>query len=128
MKNDLSAVEKLRRNVGPYISSPGDRFGIFLVTKFRTTLHIMVCEACDEMPWDHVSVSGVKSGRGHTPTWDEMCYVKDLFFDEAETVMQLHPPKSEYVNYHNHCLHLWRPLDGNIPHPPSIAVGPKGGM
>ena len=54
-----------------------------------------------------------------------MCWVKDLFWAAEEAVMQLHPPKSEWVNNHNYCLHLWRPLDGNIPLPPSIAVGYK---
>jgi hypothetical protein len=23
--------------------------------------------------------------------------------------LQFHPAKSEYVNLHNHCLHIWQP-------------------
>ena len=73
------------------------------------------------MPWEHVSVST----KHRCPTWKEMCFVKDLFWSPEEAVMQLHPPQSDWVNNHNFCLHLWRPLDGNIPLPPSIAVGFK---
>lgn len=54
--------------------------------------------------WDHVSVSY----RKRTPSWDEMCKVKDMFFNDDETVVQYHPKKSEYVNTHEHCLHLWK--------------------
>lgn len=54
--------------------------------------------------WEHVSVSYPR----RCPTWDEMCKVKDLFFDKDETVVQFHPKKGEYVNLHPYCLHLWR--------------------
>ena len=56
------------------------------------------------------------------PTWDEMCAIKDMFFGEDERVMQFHPPKSEYINNHPYCLHLWKPVDTEIPHPPMICV------
>lgn len=68
----------------------------------------------DEGEWDHVSVSLPN----RTPTWEEMCWVKDLFFEPSEVVMQLHPAKSEYVNHHPNCLHLWRPHNKRIPLPP----------
>jgi hypothetical protein len=54
-----------------------------------------------------------------------MCFVKDLFWDAEEPVMQLHPPKSTWINNHPHCLHLWRPTGAPIPLPPQIAVGLK---
>ena len=54
-----------------------------------------------------------------------MCKIKELFFEDEEVVMQLHPKKSEYVNNHEHCLHLWRPIDSEIPIPNSILVGVK---
>lgn len=54
--------------------------------------------------WDHVSIAYPN----RCPTWDEMCKVKDLFFDKDETVVQFHPKKGEYVNLHPYCLHLWR--------------------
>jgi hypothetical protein len=73
-----------------------------------------------EYSWEHVSVSGQK----RTPNWQEMCFVKDLFWGDEECVMQLHPPKSQYVNLHPHCLHLWKPMRVHIPVPKSILVGP----
>ena len=77
--------------------------------------------------WEHVSVRAYRyDGRqSRTPTWDEMCYVKRLCWDDEDVVMQLHPRKSEYVNNHPHVLHLWRPLEAVIPEPPSIYVGVK---
>lgn len=75
--------------------------------------------------WEHVSVSARNSKTARTPTWKEMCYVKRLCWDPEDVVMQLHPKESEYVNCHPHVLHLWRPLDAEIPTPPSVFVGPK---
>lgn len=72
--------------------------------------------------WDHVSVSRTDE---QTPTWDDMCMVKRLFFSEDETVVQYHPKESEYVNFHKNCLHLWKKQDYEFPLPPSIFVGPK---
>ena len=75
----------------------------------------------DGAGWDHVSVSLTDPKK--TPNWREMCYIKDLFFDEEETVIQYHPPKSEYVNVHQGCLHMWRPHDREIPLPDKDMVG-----
>lgn len=44
------------------------------------------------------------------PTWDDMCVLKDIFFDDEEEVYQIHPKKSEYVNLSENCLHLWEPI------------------
>lgn len=71
--------------------------------------------------WEHVSISL----ENRCPNWGEMCYFKDLFFEDEECVMQLHPPKSNYVNNHKYCLHLWRPLETTIPMPSSLLVGIK---
>lgn len=70
--------------------------------------------------WDHVSVSPKNQKR--TPTWDEMCAIKDMFFEPEECVVQYHPPKSDYVNNHPYVLHLWRPQVGEIKRPPIIFV------
>lgn len=68
--------------------------------------------------WDHVSISY----RNRVPTWDEMCKVKDLFFDPEETCVEYHPARSEYVNCMPYCLHIWRWQDGDMPKPPKILV------
>jgi len=76
--------------------------------------------ASDGELWEHVSVSlNVR----RTPTWAEMCHVKNLFWDSDDCVVQYHPPKSEYVNNHTYCLHLWRPIGAEIQRPPSYMVG-----
>lgn len=72
--------------------------------------------------WEHVSVCP----RNRLPDWDEMCQIKDMFWDEDECVVQYHPPKSEYVNNMRNCLHLWKPVGIEMPIPPSIMVGIKG--
>jgi hypothetical protein len=54
-----------------------------------------------------------------------MCFVKSLFWDDEESVMQLHPPKSQWVNNHPYCLHLWKQDSVEIPLPLQIMVGVK---
>lgn len=76
--------------------------------------------------WEHVSVTPIK--KRITPSWDDMCILKDIFFNEDETVVQYHPAKSEYVNNVPNCLHLWRPINDVMPTPPSIMVGLKKGQ
>jgi hypothetical protein len=71
--------------------------------------------------WEHVSVSAER----RPPTWTEMCFVKDLFWSETECVIQYHPPKNEYVNFHPNVLHMWKPISMTIPMPPLILVGPR---
>lgn len=68
--------------------------------------------------WDHVSVSL----RGRCPKWQEMCFIKDLFFEDDEVAIQYHPRNQEYVNIHDHCLHLWRPQNVLLPTPPTYFV------
>jgi hypothetical protein len=69
--------------------------------------------------WEHVSVSTP----GRVPNWQEMCFVKELFWAPDDVVMQLHPARAEYVNNHDFCLHLWRPQGQVIPTPPKYLVG-----
>lgn len=71
--------------------------------------------------WDHVSVSLPN----RCPSWEEMCFVKDLFFEPHEVAIQIHPARSEYVNHHPFCLHLFRHQTKSIPTPPSWMVGPR---
>jgi len=85
------------------------------------TLKIMASDG-DGMPqtegWEHVSVSL----EGRTPNWKEMCFVKDLFWDDDEMVIQYHPKKQDYVNHHGYCLHMWRNKNVEFPMPPRILV------
>ena len=78
--------------------------------------------ASDMLGWEHVSVSRAD----RCPTWDEMCQIKVMFWDAEDVVIQYHPRESDYVNNHPNCLHLWRPVDIELPTPPAIMVGVKG--
>jgi len=69
--------------------------------------------------WEHVSISM----KNRCPTWDEMCALKDIFWGEEECVVQYHPPKSEYVNMHPFCLHLWKKIGSEFETPPKIMAG-----
>lgn len=103
-------------------SSRGDTFGCFDLRG----LTIIASDGGEWMfappAWEHVSVSR----RDRTPSWEEMCFVKQQFWLPEDCVVQFHPPQSEYVNCHPRCLHLWKPLGVAIPLPPSETVGPKG--
>lgn len=99
----------------------GDRNGQFIIP-YATTGVTLAVIASDGMGWEHVSVST----RRRTPNWREMEYVCRLFWHDEEAVMQLHPPRSRWVDNHPYCLHLWRPLLDHIPPPPSILVGVPG--
>lgn len=87
--------------------------------------------------WEHLSVTLVQVKTQASkkvlkpvercPTWPEMVFLKDLFWNPTECVVQYHPPMSAYVNNHPFCLHLWKPSPGSpeIPTPPDILVGLK---
>ncbi|WP_432647146.1 DUF7694 domain-containing protein [Mitsuokella sp.] len=63
---------------------------------------------------EHVSVK-LNNDANKTPTWEEMCEVKDIFWKPNEEVHQIHPPESQYVHGVggvNNILHLWRPEEG----------------
>lgn len=115
----MRVPNEYRIAIGPLASTPEDGCnGYFLIPFESTVLGVL---ASDGMGWDHVSVSL----DNRTPNWREMCFIKELFFEEYDCVVQYHPPKKEYVNNHEHCLHLWRPQEEIIPMPPSILVGIK---
>lgn len=88
-------------------------------------LYIKV-QASDQMGWEHVSVTLANrkyEGLKRCPTWEEMCYVKSLFWDKEDVVVQYHPAESSYVNTHPYCLHLFRPVGVEMPQPSPLMVG-----
>ena len=83
-----------------------------------------------QMGWEHLSVSMPNK----TPSWEQMCMMKEIFWKDDETCIEYHPAKDQYVNMHSHCLHIWRPvIDENFlnepeskeqfPVPPHFLVG-----
>jgi len=117
-------VERGRFRTGPYASRPGDDFGAFRLLGPCGRELMVIASSGDRdlgVSWEHVSVSLPN----RCPNWLEMCFIKSLFWDDEETVMQLHPPKSKWINNHPHCLHMWRPTETEIPLPPDMTVGIK---
>ena len=100
------SVEKYREKEGFFATKEGDRHGRFFIPLYGYgSLKLQILSSGEQDPeWEHVSVSLEK----RCPNWKEMCLVKDLFWDESECVIQFHPPRSEYVNNHPFCLHLWK--------------------
>lgn len=111
---DLSYLEEYRVDLSNVYGGLGDsQNGAFKVYVEGKSFFVI---ASSGGGWEHVSVHPKNQKR--CPTWEEMCAVKDMFFEPEEAVMQLHPAHSEYVNNHPYCLHLWRPLEREIPLPP----------
>lgn len=116
MKN-LNHLDKYRQKYptgGPIGDEKNGAFKVFVNGKAFYTI------ASSAGGWEHVSVSLKNQKR--TPTWEEMCAIKDMFFEAEEEVVQYHPKKSEYVNIHEYTLHLWRPIIGSVTTPPKWMV------
>ncbi len=126
-KNPIS-IEGHRVTTGPMASESADGTnGMFIFPFKGIELCVVVSDGSGwdvatlgPVVWEHVSVSLVH----RTPTWAEMDFVKDLFWGSDELVIQMHVPKSDHVNYHSYCLHLWKPVGVDLPRPPGICVGP----
>ena len=85
--------------------------------------------------WEHLSVTIrkliSKTARKfkqveRCPTWQEMCFCKNLFWDVTECAVQFHPAMADYISNHEYCLHIWKP-DAAFPTPDSVMVGLKDG-
>lgn len=96
----------MRKTIDPELSQARMRTGYFasddsfglqgayhLHGPCGTDLKVIACDGTDAEArgWEHVSVSV----RHRTPNWTEMCWVKDLFWEDDETVIQFHPRKSD---------------------------------
>jgi hypothetical protein len=101
-----------------YSSESDGNNGAFAVVRARPRDSLFII-ASDGGGWEHVSVSK----KYDCPTWADMCEVKALFWDPEDLILQYHPPRSQYVNLHPHCLHLWRPIGVEIPLPPKWMIG-----
>lgn len=108
-------LEKRRIRSGPMSSTPAHgNNGRFTIWRKSRKLHI---QASDQKGWEHVSVS-IANNPQATPTWEDMCFVKGLFWYPDEWVIQYHPAQSDYINVHPGVVHLWKPVDVELPKPP----------
>lgn len=114
-------LEGFRIRFGYFASNPGDPFGAFeVIGPLGAKLRVIVSDGKHKVEdgWEHVSVS--LSDR--VPTWSEMCFIKILFWEPEDCVVQFHPPKSAEINVHPNVLHLWRSTKHKFPLPPRILV------
>lgn len=127
MKPTFVAAERYRLLTGPFPSKKGDRFGAFQVKEGRGDLVVIVDDGLhpdDPTEWEHVSVHYrlYNPHRMFTPTWEQMCLIKDIFWSGDEAVVQFHPAHQNYVNHHPYTLHLWKQVNHSWPAPPTILV------
>ncbi len=122
MRSQLPAKLELCRVVN-YFGQDEGRNGRFIVQSPLGCKLQVISHDGEQTGWEQVSVS---TDRRRCPNWPEMCFVKDLFWDEEECVVQYHPPLSQYVKNHRYCLHLWKPTQEPLPAPPSSLIGVVG--
>lgn len=123
--SDWNFINKHRVRHGMYASDPSYGFNGMIEFAEPGEARRIRCIFSDGMGWQHVSVS-FGPGARRCPSWELMCRIKDLFWEPEDIVVQFHPAKSEYVNLHGGCLHLWRCTDGREqPVPHHLLVGPK---
>ena len=124
----FTVPEKYRLKNHPILGSTAEtgNNGFFVIPHHRIADYFYNCQVSDGEGWEHVSITLSSKTRKveRCPTWEEMCYIKDLFWSEEDCVIQYHPPKSNYVSCHPYCLHKWRQYGTNIPVPSPLLVGP----
>ena len=117
--SDFNFLNKHRVRVGHLASDESFGFtGAFCFVLYGAKIRVI---ASDGGGWKHVSASIEKSIE--PPNWKMMCAIKDMFWNDEDVVVQYHPKKSEYINNHLGCLHLWQPLNETVPTPPKSFVG-----
>jgi hypothetical protein len=108
-----------------WASEPGDNFGGFREVPGPCGEKLLMVVSDGKLDgWEHVSVSIDRPGRVRLPNWEEMCFVKNMFWEEEDCVVQYHPALSKNVNNYR-VLHLWRSLRHDFPQPPGWMVGIK---
>lgn len=112
--------EENRKKGSPYYENGG-------VFEYKRGNLLFFIIAASGFGWEHVSVTikNTKEEKQRCPSWNEMCQVKDLFWEKNDWVVQYHPAEEDYVNNHSYCLHLWKPTEMTLPTPPSLMVGIK---
>lgn len=113
-------LESYRIKRFEFATKEGDKFGAFKIRKTTDRFYFVIADDGQTTGWEHVSISLI--GKKRCPSWQEMCWIKDFFWDETETVLQFHPKASNYVNIHPYVLHLWKKRGVDHELPPNILV------
>jgi hypothetical protein len=97
--------------------------GTFVIPHYRIPGYTMIVQATDVNDWEHIYVQVV--GRRHKnkatryPTYEEMKWIKELFWGKDDLVLQYFAKDWDYTNasIDPYVLHLWRPKTLPIPKP-----------
>jgi hypothetical protein len=114
----ICRASRWRITTGPFASKESDGWnGDFMVPLDGDLYHVRIS---DGLGWRHLSVTNAQ--RKRTPSWEIMCRLKDYFFADDEWAVQYHPAKEDNINDHPFCLHIWAPLDVELPRPATFLV------
>lgn len=114
----MKSLEEIRKNPAVQVKKYGEDGGCGIVNIGKGKNNAPTVIWSNSGGWDHVSVSF----RNRCPSWEEMCRVKKIFFNDDEACIEYHPAKDNYVNLHPYCLHMWKPQNIEIPTPPVLFV------
>lgn len=114
MRN-LKHLEKYRQ---PMMGMMGDEYNGMFELQLKSCGVWFKVIASNGLDWDHISVST----EARCPRWEEMHLIKQMFFENDEIAIEIHPSEEEYVNMHPYCLHMWRSQKLEIPMPPKFMV------
>lgn len=100
-----------------------DRF----FTGRQITIGNLQCIASNEKGWEHLTVAVVNNSKSEMakrkPTIDEIEKVKNLFWDDTDTVVIFFPDKTKYHNPFPTVVHLWRQIGSIYSLPTEIMTG-----
>lgn len=115
----MKKIEEIKKTPNLFIEAEAENDGIggYYYDRFNNKKLNFIFSY--QMGWEHLSVSMPSK----TPSWEQMCMMKNIFWNEDEACVEYHPKKEDYVNNHKHCLHIWKPTNEVLPLPPSILVG-----
>lgn len=106
-------LQHIEKNYWPeeYLESPKGWFATYFPTIGCMPTHFTIMQK-----WEHAFLDLELLNR--TPTWREMNVLKRFYWKHNETVIQIHPKRSEYVNFNKYRLHLWKQHNTNFKLPP----------
>lgn len=67
----------------------------------------------DGRRWLHLSVASPD----WLPKYETLVEVKELFIGRERKAIQVFPPRSQHVNQHPNCIHLWHCVEAEDPLP-----------
>lgn len=85
-----------------------DGFAWYSIEKMMAVIASLYRER-DGKVWLHVSVSRTN----RLPSHSDLKYVKRHWIGEDKQAIQIFPKKTEHINIHPFCLHLFHCLDGD---------------